>query len=77
MKKTPISKGVAATAIAASTLGGVAAGAALFTPAIAGAQDTAEEAVETSRLADALQPLVDDGTITTGMAPCPSWPARP
>lgn len=58
-------KSIAATAIAASTLGGVAAGATLFTPVIAGAQDGAEaEAPESSRLSEALQGLVDDGTIT-------------
>ena len=65
MKKSPVSKGMAATAIAASTLGGVAAGAAFFTPTVAGAQDEVEETTEsTSRLSDALQGLVDDGTIT-------------
>ena len=65
MKKSPISKGMAATAIAASALGGVAAGAAFFTPTVAGAQDEVEETTErTSRLSDALQGLVDDGTIT-------------
>ena len=59
-------KSLAATAIAATTLGGVAAGATLFTPVIAGAQDGAEteaEAPESSHLSDALQGLVDDGTI--------------
>lgn len=65
MKKSPVSKKMAATAIAASTLGGVAAGAAFFTPTVAGAQDEVEETTEsTSRLSDALQGLVDDGTIT-------------
>ena len=65
MKKT-----LAATAIAASTLGGVAAGAALFVPGSAGAQEGADETGETAgrefgaHIAEALQPLVDDGTLT-------------
>ena len=60
----PVKKSVVATAIVASTLGGVAAGAAFFTPAIAGAQDdTTEEATAPNRLEEALQPLVDDGTL--------------
>ena len=59
-----VKKSVVATAIVASTLGGVAAGAAFFTPAIAGAQnDTTEEAPSLNRLEEALQPLVDDGTL--------------
>jgi len=59
-------KAIAATAIAATTLGGVAAGATLFVPGQAGAQDSApaEEATPGSHLSDALQGLVDDGTIT-------------
>ncbi|MEO0494314.1 MAG: hypothetical protein AAF081_12965 [Actinomycetota bacterium] len=69
MTTTPIKKSVAVTAIAASTLGGVAAGAAFFTPGIAGAQDDAVETEPTapeagSRLSAALQGLVDDGTLT-------------
>ena len=61
---TSTKKSVAAAAVVASTLGGVAAGAALFTPAIAGAQDDATEATPApSRLEAALQPLVDDGTL--------------
>lgn len=59
-------KSLAATAIAATTLGGVAAGATLFTPVIAGAQDAAETetvAPGPSRVSVALQGLVDDGTI--------------
>ncbi|NDH23220.1 MAG: hypothetical protein EBY49_04550, partial [Actinobacteria bacterium] len=44
MTTTPIKRSVAITAIAASTLGGVAAGAAFFTPMIAGAQDDVVEA---------------------------------
>ena len=57
-------KSVVATAIVASTLGGVAAGAAFFTPAIAGAQDDAtQEESSFNRLEEALQPLVDDGTL--------------
>ena len=67
MKKT-----LAATAIAASTLGGVAAGAALFVPGSAGAQEDVDELSETAgqqfgaHIAEALQPLVDDGTLTEG-----------
>ncbi len=62
-------KSLAATAIAATTLGGVAAGATLFTPGLAGAQDTDEATEEQVRefgthIAEALQPLVDDGTLT-------------
>ncbi len=67
MKKT-----LAATVIAASTLGGVAAGATLFVPGSAGAQDGVDEVGETAgqefgtHIAEALQPLVDDGTLTEG-----------
>jgi len=59
-------KSIAATAIAATTLGGIAAGAALFTPVVAGAEDalTEEAAPESSHVSDALQGLVDDGTLT-------------
>ena len=69
MTTTPIKRSVAITAIAASTLGGVAAGAAFFTPAIAGAQDDAVEAEQAApergeRISEALQVLVDDGTLT-------------
>ena len=68
MTTTPIKRSVAITAIAASTLGGVAAGAALFTPVIAGAQDDAAEAEQAAperraRISEALQVLVDDGTL--------------
>lgn len=59
-----IKKSVVATAVVASTLGGVAAGAAFFTPAIAGAQDdVTEDAPTLNRLEEVLQPLVDDGTL--------------
>ena len=69
MTTTPIKRPVAITAIAASTLGGVAAGAAFFTPVIAGAQDDAVEAEQAApergeRISEALQVLVDDGTLT-------------
>ena len=69
MTTTPIKRSVAITAIAASTLGGVAAGAAFFTPAIAGAQDDVVEAEQAApergeRISEALQVLVDDGTLT-------------
>jgi hypothetical protein len=69
MTPTPIKRSVAITAIAASTLGGVAAGAAFFTPMIAGAQDDAVEAEQAApergeRISEALQVLVDDGTLT-------------
>lgn len=68
MSETPttgsMKKSVLATAVVASTLGGVAAGAAFFTPAIAGAQDdTTEDAPTLNRLEEVLQPLVDDGTL--------------
>lgn len=69
MTTTPIKRSVAITAIAASTFGGVAAGAAFFTPAIAGAQDDVVEAEQAApergeRISEALQVLVDDGTLT-------------
>ena len=69
MTTTPIKRSVAITAIAASTLGGVAAGVAFFTPVIAGAQDDAVEAEQAApergeRISEALQVLVDDGTLT-------------
>ncbi len=69
MTTTPIKRSVAITAIAASTLGGVAAGAAFFTPRIAGAQDDVVEAEQAApergeRISEALQVLVDDGTLT-------------
>ncbi len=65
-------KQIIATAIAASTLGGAAAGATLLAPGFAGAQedDSPAPAEETVRpepgehIADALQGLVDDGTLT-------------
>lgn len=62
-----------ATAAAASTLGGAVAGATLFAPGGAGAQDDTDDggAVEEQvrpeageRIAAALQGLVDDGTLT-------------
>ena len=69
MTTTPIKRSVAITAIAASTLGGVAAGAAFFTPMIAGAQDDVVETEQAApergeRISEALQVLVDDGTLT-------------
>ena len=69
MTTTPIKRSVAITAIAASTFGGVAAGAAFFTPVIAGAQDDAVEAEQAApergeRISEALQVLVDDRTLT-------------
>jgi len=65
-------KTVAAAAMAASlTLGG-AAGAALFTPTLSGAQtEDTTEATETERgerFAEVLAPLVEDGTITEAQA---------
>lgn len=59
-------KSLAAVAIAASTIGGVAAGATILGPGVAGAQDDSEQPSFESfadRLSEALQPLVDDGTI--------------
>ncbi|MEZ5247285.1 MAG: hypothetical protein R2707_19520 [Acidimicrobiales bacterium] len=62
-----------ATAAVASTLGGALAGATLLAPGLAGAQDDvdAPDAVEETvrpeagdRITEALQGLVDDGTIT-------------
>lgn len=61
-----------ASLIAASTLGGAAAGATLLAPGIAGAQEDTPPVEETEtvrpdfseRITDALQPLVDDGTLT-------------
>lgn len=62
-----------ATAAVASTLGGALAGATLLAPVFAGAQDDTDtpDAVEETarpeagdRIAEALQGLVDDGTIT-------------
>lgn len=60
-------KPIAAAAIAATTLGGVAAGATVLGPGLAGAQDDSETApvdMFADRVSEALQPLVDDGTIT-------------
>jgi hypothetical protein len=62
-------KPIAAAAIAATTLGGVAAGATIMGPGPAGAQDEADSDADAAgvfadRLSEALQPLVDDGTIT-------------
>lgn len=71
-----MNKKLMATAIAASTLGGAAAGAALLAPGQAGARHDSGPAVESSttdpaarpefgtRIAAALQGLVDDGTLT-------------
>ena len=61
-----------ASLIAASTLGGAAAGATLLAPGIAGAQDDTTPVEETEmtrpefgeRITEALQPLIDDGTLT-------------
>ena len=61
-----------ASLIAASTLGGAAAGATLLAPGMAGALDDTTPAEESEtvrpefgeRITDALQPLVDDGTLT-------------
>jgi hypothetical protein len=69
MTTTPIKRSVTITAIAASMLGGVGAGAAFFTPVIAGAQDDAVETGQAApepgpRISGALQVLVDDGTLT-------------
>ena len=69
MTTTQIKRSVAIAAIAASTLGGVAAGAAFFTPVIAGAQDDVVEAEQAApergeRISEALQVLIDDGTLT-------------
>ena len=68
-------KTVAAAAMAASLTVGGAAGAALFTPTLSGAQtdDTTVEAeadrpIATDRIAEALAPLVTDGTITQAQA---------
>ena len=60
-------KPIAAAAIAATTLGGVAAGATVLGPGLAGAQDEVETPASegfAERLSEALQPLVDDNTIT-------------
>lgn len=70
-------KTVAAAAMAASLTVGGAAGVALFTPALSGAQtdDTSTETetetdrpVATARITEALGPLVADGTITQAQA---------
>ncbi len=69
-------KPLAATLIAATTLGGVAAGATVLGPGLAGAQDSTDPAPSTApdldaerpdqgaHLTEALQPLIDDGTLT-------------
>jgi len=69
-------KPLAATLIAATTIGSVAAGATLFGPGLAGAQDADSPAPSTApgpdverrdpaaHITKALQPLVDDGTLT-------------
>lgn len=70
-----MNKKLMTTAIAASTLGGAAAGAALLAPGQAGAQDDTEPSIGApapeagrpafgARIADALEGLVDDGTLT-------------
>ncbi len=67
-----MNKKIIATAIAASTLGGAAAGATLLAPGFAGAQEgdsppPAEERVRPDhgqRIAEALHGLIDDGTLT-------------
>lgn len=60
-------KPIAAITIGAATLGGVATGATILGPGIAGAQDDATETQQfesfSERVAAALQPLVNDGTI--------------
>ena len=68
-------KSVTAAALAASLTIGGAAGAALFTPTLSGAQTDetpTEETTDDDRrgdfLGDALAPLVDDGTITQDQA---------
>lgn len=72
-------KSLTATVAAATALGGVAAGAAWFAPGLAGAQDDSTPAPDAvpaeevapnpgeqvrAHLSEALQPLVDDGTLT-------------
>ncbi len=69
-------KPLAATLIAATTLGSVAAGATVFGPGLAGAQDSNSPAPSTApgpdaqrrdpaaHITEALQPLVDNGTLT-------------
>jgi len=67
-------KPLAATLIAATAISGAAAGATLLAPGISGAQDTtAPDAAPgpdfqrqdpATRITEALQPLVDDGTLT-------------
>ena len=68
----------AITAIAASTLAGLGAGAIMFVPGLAGADDQldmtagdssdhfgiGDDVDHVARLTEALQPLVDDGTLT-------------
>lgn len=80
--ETPMKKSTLAGAAAATTLGGVIVGAALFAPTLAGAQEDAPDAPDTEapaeapearpeagdRIADALQGLIDDGTITEAQA---------
>jgi len=65
-------KTVAAAAMAASLTVGGAAGVALFTPTLSGAQTDETTETETpdrtSRLRDVLAPLVEDGTITAEQA---------
>jgi hypothetical protein len=70
-------KTIAAAALSASLLGGGAVGTALFVPAIASAQTSTDSgttatdgtaAAKTAWMTDALQSLVDDGTITQAQA---------
>ncbi|MEQ8839873.1 MAG: hypothetical protein RIB98_02755 [Acidimicrobiales bacterium] len=76
----PLQKKTLATAAVATTLGGALAGATLFAPGLAGAQDDTEPSTDETtteettsaaadhepgdRIADVLQGLVDDGTLT-------------
>lgn len=67
----PIPKKTLATAAVASTLGGALAGATLLAPGLAGAQDDTETPTTEGadhepgdRIAEVLQGLVDDGTLT-------------
>jgi hypothetical protein len=62
---------MAAAAVAASLTGGAAAGVALFSPTLATAQSESESSTPATPpqwMTDALQPLVDNGTITQAQA---------
>ncbi len=67
-------KSLAALGLSASLFGGGAVGAVMFAPTFAGAQDDAVEVEETDRhqpghrMAEALVPLVEDGTIEQSQA---------